>query len=100
MNVMERKLLKNTIAALAVAVMFAAGAIAQQKPGDGTPSQRLEVMRQKLETMRRSLNGMASVMKEENKGDSSKNDKDKLDTPLARIQGLEKDAGRLASEVN
>lgn len=98
---MERKLLKNTIAIFAVAVMFAAGAAAQQKPGDGTPSQRLEVMRQKLETMRRSLNGMASVLKEENKGDSSKkDDKEKLETPLGRIQSLEKDAGRLASEVN
>jgi outer membrane protein assembly factor BamD len=100
MEVMERKLLKNTIAAFAVAVIFAAGAFAQQKPGDGTPSQRLEVMRQKLETMRRSLNGIASVLKEENKGESSKNDKEKLDTPLARIQGMEKEASRLSSEVN
>ena len=100
MDLMERKLLKNTIAIFAIAVMFAAGAVAQQKPGDGTPSQRLEVMRQKLETMRRSLNGMASVLKEETKGDGSKNDKEKLDTPLARIQGLEKDASRLSSDVN
>jgi len=94
--------LKNSIAAFAVAVMFAAGAaFAQQKPGDGTPAQRLEVMRQKLETMRRSLNGIASVMKDENKGDSSKkDDKEKLDTPLARVQGLEKDASRLSSDVN
>ena len=101
MDLMERKLFKNTIAAFAIAVMFAAGAIAQQKPSDGTPSQRLEVMRQKLETMRRSMNGIASVLKDENKGDSSKkNDKGDLDTPLARVQSLEKEAGRLASEVN
>ena len=88
------------IATLAVAVMFTAGVIAQQKPGDGTPSQRLEVMRQKLETMRRSLNGIASVLKDENKGESSKGDKSNLDSPLARIQSLEKDAGRLSSDVN
>ena len=99
MDLMERKLFKSMIATLAVAVIFAAGVIAQQKPGDGTPSQRLEVMRQKLETMRRSLNGIASVLKEENK-ESSKDDKSNLDSPLARVQSLEKEAGRLASEVN
>ena len=100
MDLMERKLLKYMIATFAVAVMFAGGVVAQQKPGDGTPSQRLEVMRQKLETMRRSLNGIASVLKDENKGESSKDDKANLESPLARVQSLEKDAGRLSSDVN
>lgn len=98
---MERKLLKKTVAALGAIVLLVAGAAAQQKPGDGTPAQRLEVMRQKLETMRRSLNGIASVLKEEGSGESSKkDDKSTLDTPLARVQSLEKEAGRLSSEVN
>ncbi len=76
-------------------------AVAQNKPGDGTAVQRLDVMTQKLSTMRRSLNSAASVLKEENKSDSSKkDDKDKLDTPLGRLIGLEKDVSRLLSDVN
>ncbi len=73
----------------------------QSKPGDGTVAQRLDVMGQKIETMRRSLGSMASVLKTENKEDKSKkDDKEKLDTPLGRLLALEKDASRLQSEVN
>ena len=80
---------------------FAFEASAQAKPGDGTPAQRLEVMRQKLDTMRRSLNSAASVLKDENKDvESKKEDKNKTDTPLGRLLGLEKDVSRLSSEVN
>ncbi|MGB7068634.1 MAG: outer membrane protein assembly factor BamD, partial [Pyrinomonadaceae bacterium] len=76
-------------------------AIAGQKPGDGTPLQRLDVMRQKIDAMRRSLTSAASVLKEENKDDKSKkDDKEKLDTPLGRLLGLEKEASRLNSDVN
>ena len=73
----------------------------QTKPGDGTASQRLEVMGQKLTIMRRSLTSAASVLKEENKGEKSKKgDKEKTDTPRGRLLGLEKDAERLQSDVN
>jgi outer membrane protein assembly factor BamD len=72
-----------------------------QNKSDGTPLQRLDVMRQKLESMRRSLNGAASAIQEENKGDKTKkDDKDSLNTPLGRLKGMEKDAARLQSEVN
>lgn len=74
---------------------------AQAKPGDGTDLQRLEVMRDKLERMRRSLSSTISVLKEENKSDKSKKDDEKkLDTPLGRLVGLEKDTSRLQSDVN
>ncbi len=67
----------------------------------GTPSQRLEIMRQKLETMRRSLDSTASAIEKENDGDKSKkDDKKKPETPLGRIVGLEKEASNLQSEVN
>ncbi|HQU91288.1 MAG TPA: outer membrane protein assembly factor BamD [Pyrinomonadaceae bacterium] len=91
-----------SILALFVATLFfSTNAAAQAKPGDGTPAQRLEVMRQKLDTMRRSLNSAASVLRDENKGDDTKkDDKDKLETPLGRLLGLEKDVSRLSSEVN
>jgi outer membrane protein assembly factor BamD len=68
---------------------------AQTKPSDGTAFQRLEVMGQKLSTMRRSLNSAASVLKQEG-GDK----KEEKDGPLARLQGLEKEVGRLSSDVN
>lgn len=76
-------------------------AVAAQKPGDGTAVQRLDVMGQKLTIMRRSLTSAASVLKEENKDDSSKkDDKNKADTPLGRLVNMEKDAARLQSDVN
>ncbi|MFN0278420.1 MAG: outer membrane protein assembly factor BamD [Pyrinomonadaceae bacterium] len=73
----------------------------QAKPNDGTVSQRLEVMGQKLSIMRRSLTSAASVLKEENKDDKSKkDDKNKTDTALGRLLGLEKEAARLQSDVS
>ncbi|MCD9187633.1 MAG: outer membrane protein assembly factor BamD [Pyrinomonadaceae bacterium] len=74
---------------------------AQQKSSDGTPSQRLEVIKTKLEQLRRSLNSAASVLKEENKEDKSKkDDKSDLNTPLGRLRGLEKEASTLQSDIN
>jgi outer membrane protein assembly factor BamD len=67
------------------------------------------VLRQKLETIRRSANSASSALKQEG-GDEkksskkdekgSKNDKEKLDTPYARLKGIEKEAATLQSEVN
>ena len=77
------------------------GGFAQAKKGDGTAIQRVDVMLQKLETMRRSLNSAASVLKQENKDEKAKkDDKEKADTPLGRLLSLEKDATALHSEVN
>jgi len=82
-------------------VGLAVTGLGQSKPGDGTPSQRLDVMGQKLTIMRRSLSSLISVMKDEDKADKSKEgDKSKADTPLNRLIGLEKEAGRLQSDVN
>lgn len=89
------------LSGVALLLCFGTAVNYAQKPNDGTPIQRLDVMRQKLETMRRSLNSAASVLKEENKSDAAKkDDKDKADTPLNRLLSLEKEAGRLQSEVN
>lgn len=96
-------LTKNKASVLALAAMLFLGVtnFAQNKPGDGSPSQRLEVMRQKLETIRRSAASSASVLKEENKDDKAKkDDKSKPDTPLARLRSIEKEASNLQSEVN
>ena len=88
---------------LSIAVILSISAIgyAQAKPGDGTDLQRLDVMRDKIERLRRSLSSVISVLKEENKEDKSKKDDEKkLDTPLGRLVALEKDGSRLSSDIN
>jgi len=86
---------------LVIILAFGATAFGQAKPAEGTAIQRLDVMGQKLTIMRRSLTSAASVLQTENKDDKSKKeDKSKADTPLGRLLSLEKDAGRLQSDVN
>jgi len=84
---------------VALGLAFAGAALAQ---GGGTQSdlssmQRLDVMRSKLDTMRRSLNSAISSM-----GAPSQSDKDKknLDDPCVRLQNLEKEVGSIQSEVS
>lgn len=72
---------------------------AQVKPGEGSPLQRLEVMRQKLETIRRSANSAASVLKKEDEK-AEDGAKANSETPLARLQSIEKEASGLQSDVN
>jgi outer membrane assembly lipoprotein YfiO len=86
---------------LSLVLAFSSVNFGQTTPSDGTASQRLDIMRDKLERVRRSLNSAASAVKEENKEDrSKKDDEKKLDTPLGRLIALEKDASRLQSDVN
>src|SRR5881394_804923 len=86
---------------LVVIAALAGISFGQAKPGEGTALQRLDVMSQKLTIMRRSLTSAASVLQIENKDDKSKkSDKEKADTALGRLLSLEKDAGRLQSDVN
>jgi hypothetical protein len=97
-------LFKNKLVVLfsfSLLLVYGAVVYGQAKPGDGSPSQRLEVMRSRLEGMRRSVSGAASAFKIENKEDKTKkDDKEKLDTPLGRLTGLEKEISSLQSEVN
>jgi outer membrane protein assembly factor BamD len=67
--------------------------------GEGTATTRLEVMRQRLETARRTLNGAIAGLNAG--GDKQKNDKDQkaTDDPASRLRGLEKEAGSLQSDV-
>lgn len=80
---------------------FAATSFGQAKPGEGTDSQRLEVMRDRIERLRRGLNSGITVLREENKDDKSKKDDEKkVDTPLGRLISLEKEGSRLQSDIN
>lgn len=92
---------KTIILGLFLLLSLVAPSLAQSKSSDNSPSQRLEVMRQKLETMRRSLGSAISVLKDDNKDDKSKKDnKSAVDTPLGRLKSLEKEASSLQSEVH
>jgi outer membrane protein assembly factor BamD len=85
---------------LAAAVVFAVPHFvgAQAKPGDGTASQRLEVMRQKLETVKRSAASSISVLRDEGEGDKAA--KENPESPLNRLRAVEKEASSLQSEAN
>lgn len=94
---------QNRIFLLSLIILLAgfSSAIGQNRPGDGTDTQRLDVMRDKLERIRRSLSTVISVLKEENKEDKTKKDDEKkLETPLGRLVALEKDGSRLSSDLN
>ncbi len=90
---------KAVILSLFLLISFVVPGLGQQN--NNTPSQRLDIMRQKLETMRRSLSSAASVLKDDTKDDKSKkDDKNSLETPLGRLKSLEKETSNLQSEVN
>src|SRR5687768_307807 len=90
-------LLKNK--AILLSLLFVLSFAAAPVWAQNTPVQRLEVMRQKVETMRRSLDSALSVMKDDSK-DKKKDDKSGLETPVSRLKSLEKDASRVQSEIN
>ena len=70
-----------------------------QGAGEGTPVQRLEIMRSRLDSMRRSLNSAVASMNSKDSNDK-KDEKTNADDPRARLRGLEQEVGSLQSEVN
>ena len=64
-----------------------------------TASQRLEVVRQQLDQMRRSVDSAISVLKEDGDKDK-KDDKNNQETPLGRMKSLQKEVSSLNSDVN
>jgi outer membrane protein assembly factor BamD len=74
----------------ATAVVGAAAARSQQQ---NSPAQRLDVMRSRLETVRRTLNSAIAGLNAKDKGESA-------DDPHKRLSGLEKETGKLLDEVN
>lgn len=70
---------------------------------DGSPMQRLEVMRSRLDAMRRSLNSASAAFDAGGKDQKDGKQEQKAasaDDPRTRLRGLEKEAGSLLSEVN
>jgi len=73
-------------------VAFAQGGSSQS---DLSPLQRMDVMRSKIESMRRSLNSAISALESQGQGD-----KKNPDDPRQRLRGLDKEAGSILSEIN
>ena len=92
---------RGNVASLILALcLLSMGAVAQ-KPGDGSLGQRLDVMRQKLDTVRRSAASAASALKKEGAaGDKDDKSKQNLDSPYARLHSVEKEASTMLNEVN
>ncbi|HKS30712.1 MAG TPA: outer membrane protein assembly factor BamD [Pyrinomonadaceae bacterium] len=70
------------------------GSGTQQAGSDATPMQRLEVLRSRLDAMRRSLNGALAGFNAQDKNEKTSDD------PRERLRGMEKEAGSVLSDVN
>jgi outer membrane assembly lipoprotein YfiO len=68
----------------------------QQGQSDLSNQQRLNVMKSKLDAMRRSLSSAIAAINSSDSGDKTKN----ADDPRERLRGLDKEAGAVLSEVN
>jgi outer membrane protein assembly factor BamD len=92
---------RNIISLILGAILvFGCGILAQaQGSGEGSPQQRLEIMRSRLDAMRRSLNTSIASMNSKESGDK-KDDKANPDDPRLRLRGLEQEVGSVLSEVN
>lgn len=60
-----------------------------------SPAQRTEILRSRLETIRRTLNSAIAGLNAKPNGE-----KEAADSPRARLSGLEKEVGKLLNEVN
>lgn len=95
---MHYRLLALSVLCMALVCGAFSGALAQggaKSPSDLGTAQRLEVMRSKLESLRRSLNSAISSIPE---GD--KKEKASADSPREILRGIDKEVGSLLSEVN
>ena len=80
------------LGAVPLASLRASAAVRQQQ--QNSPAQRLDVMRSRLETIRRTLNSAIAGLNAKDKGEES------ADDPRTRLSGLEKETGKLLNEIN
>lgn len=97
MQVLSSLLLMTGLSLIPVARPVAAATLSSpQGQNDASNLQRLNIMRSKLEAMRRSLSSAIAAINSGDKGDKEKN----ADDPRERLRGLDKEVGSLLSEVN
>jgi outer membrane protein assembly factor BamD len=94
---MHSRLSAHLIICATLILALAATALAQSTDtrSELPTLQRLDVMRSKLESMRRSLNSALASM-----GSESEKDKKNLDDPRQRLRGLDKEVSSILSDVN
>src|SRR5258708_27415644 len=86
-----------TLSALLLSGAIGVAGQSTRGQSDGSPVQRLDVMRSRLDSMRRSLNSAIAALNA--KSDDSKDAKI-ADDPRKRLAGLEKETGSLLSEIS
>jgi len=91
----------TSLAVIAIALAMAGIASAQDSKTQSaqtslTNLQRMDIMRSKLESMRRSLAAAIAAMNAKDTGKQEKNP----DDPRERLRGLDKEAGSVLSEIN
>src|SRR6476620_8252988 len=97
---MSLSLKKFLFLSLAVLV-FNSGTAEAQAPQDGTAQQRVNVMSDKLDRMKRGLGSLITALRDENRSDPSKKDDEKnVGTPLGRLVSLQKDVNHVSGDVN
>src|SRR6266852_8349137 len=89
------------VSAICAVVLSSAAFAAAQGSGSQAQTglstiQRMDVMRSKLEAMRRSLDSAIAGLNAKDTGDKKKNP----DDPRERLRGLDKEVGSVLSEVN
>src|SRR6266511_47691 len=97
--VMHSRFSAHLLICAALILALASVALAQ---GGGTqselsPLQRLDVMRSKLDSMRRSLNGAISSIEQKQ---ANQGEKKNPDDPRERLRGLDKEVGSIMSELS
>lgn len=70
-----------------------------QATGEGSPAQRLTVMRSRLDSMRRSLDSGIASMNAKDSGDK-KNGKADVDDPATRLRGLVQEVSSVSKDVD
>src|SRR5687768_7239700 len=92
---------RNSISLILAAILLFGCSVVSRAQGtvEGTPAQRLEIMRSRLESMRRSLNTAIASMNSKESSEK-KDEKASADDPRARLRGLEQEVGSMFSELN
>src|SRR2546426_375720 len=98
-NISTPRLILMVLATLILALSAATNLRAQRKNENQSGLsnlQRLDVMRSKLEAMRRSLDSAIAAVNAKDSGDKTKN----TDDPRQRLRGLDKEVSSMLSEVS
>ncbi len=81
-------------------VLQAQGTNSARVQTDGSPAQRLEIMRSRLEALRRSLSGSLATMNARDNGKAEAKSEVSADDPRQLLRGLDQEANSILSEVS